>query len=82
MAGTNVARVMKLTVTLEMGGRSVVEQVVIPGTTRRDWRAAISDVACRMELSTYGQPGQVFEMAQDDQPRSFANQAFGVQTDG
>lgn len=69
---------MKATVTLEMGGRTVVEQVVIPGVARKDWRAAISDIACRVELSTYGSPGPVPDMTAEDLPRSYANPTYGV----
>lgn len=63
---------IKMTVAVEMGGRTVVEQVQIPGHSRKDFRAVISDIACRLELSTYGQPGPVPEMSADDMPRSFA----------
>jgi len=76
-----VTFVMKLTVTVEMGGRTACEVVMIPGNARKDWRAAISDVACRIELGTYGPPGPVPDMTAEDQPRSYANHAFGVQPD-
>lgn len=80
MEASNVTRVMKVTVTVDMGNRTVVEQQLL-GDTRKDWRAAISDIACRIELSTYGAPGPVPEMTAEDRPRSYANPTFGAQPD-
>lgn len=72
---------MKVTVTIEMGGRTVCEQQLVPGTARKDWRATISDMACRLELGTYGAPGSVPDMTAEDQPRSYANPTYGVPDD-
>jgi hypothetical protein len=63
---------MKLSVALEMGGRTVCEQLVVPGDTRADFRGAINNIAARLELSTYGPPGPVQEMTAEDKPAGHA----------
>ena len=62
---------MKLTVALEMGNRTVCEQIML-GETRQEFRDAISGLACRLELSTYGPPGPVDEMSAEDKPAGHA----------
>ena len=64
---------MKVTVAVEIGGRTVVESVTIPEHQRMHFRGIMSDIACRLELSTYGPPNAVPEMAAEDMPRSYAN---------
>ena len=73
---------MKVTVLLEMGGRTVSEQHLIAGNSRKDWRAAISDIACRIELGTYGPPGPVEAMTQEDGPANYSNPDFNAKPDG
>jgi hypothetical protein len=72
---------MKVVVLLEIGGRTVSEQHIVAGNSRKDWRATISDIACRIELGTYGPPGSVAEMANEDPPASYANPDFNAKTD-
>jgi hypothetical protein len=62
---------MKVMVAVEIGNRTVTEQHLVPGNTRKDWRAAISDIACRIELGTYGPPGPVDDMTAEDPPVAF-----------
>ena len=62
---------MRVTVMLEMGTRTATEQHTLSSTARKDWRQAIGDIACRMELATYGPPGMVEEMTAEDQPVLF-----------
>jgi hypothetical protein len=62
---------MKLTVTLELPGRTQCEQVVV-GDTRQSFRDAMSTAAVRMELATFGPPGPVEEMTREDPPVHFA----------
>jgi hypothetical protein len=61
---------MKVTVALEVGDRVVVEQAVLPDT-RQGWRSAISNIACQVELSTFGPPGPVEAMTLEDGPVRF-----------
>jgi hypothetical protein len=65
---------MKMTVVLENGNRTVVEQLML-GETRKDFRAAISDMACRIELATFGPPGPVEAMTLEDIQVGFGNNA-------
>lgn len=45
---------MKLTVALEIGKRTVVEQIETDEDFRGDFRRAITEAASRIELATYG----------------------------
>ena len=68
---------------LEIGGRTVSEAHIVAGNTRKDWRGTISDIACRIELSTFGPPGQVEEMTAEDPPANYANPNYNDKsTDG
>jgi len=73
---------MKVAVCLEIGGRTVTEVHTIPGTARKDWRATISDIACRIELGTFGPPGPVEEMTAEDNPANYANPSWNTKPDG
>jgi hypothetical protein len=45
---------MKVTVLVELGERTVVEQITTKEDFRGDYRRAISECASRVELSTFG----------------------------
>lgn len=45
---------MKLTVIVEIGSRTVVEQLTTQEDFRGDFRNAITECASRVELSTFG----------------------------
>lgn len=45
---------MRITVVVEIGGRTVMEQLTTSEDFRGDYRAAISEAVTRIELSTYG----------------------------
>jgi hypothetical protein len=45
---------MKITVVVELGTRTVVEQILTPEDFRGDYRAAITEAVTRIELSTFG----------------------------
>ena len=49
---------MKITVVMEMGGRTVVEQITTQEDFRGDYRAAVGECATRIELGTYGPQNQ------------------------
>jgi len=59
---------MRILVAAQIGGRNVTETVEVPNETRQAFRMAIGDIACRLELSTYGPPSPVEEMTMEDQP--------------
>ena len=56
---------MKITVVVEMGDRTVVEQVTTQEDYRGDYRAAVRECVTRIELGTYGpqqsQEGMAFD---------------------
>jgi hypothetical protein len=45
---------MIVTVTMQIGTRTVAEQVTTPEDFRGDYRTAITECASRIELATYG----------------------------
>lgn len=49
---------MKVAVIVEIGGRTVMEQLTTAEDFRGDYRAAVGECASRIELATYG-PGRV-----------------------
>jgi hypothetical protein len=59
---------MKVVIAVEVDGRTITEQRMVNIENRGAFRTIIGDMACRMELSTYGPPGVVAEMAGEDQP--------------
>lgn len=61
---------MKIMVHLEVGNRTVTEQVCTDSMTRQEWRNNIAEIASRIELSTYGPPAVVDEFSTNDQPHS------------
>jgi hypothetical protein len=61
---------MKVTVAMEVGNRVVAEQLVFENT-RQAFRDAIGEMACRMELATFGPPGPVQDMTAEDRPIGF-----------
>ena len=63
---------MRITTTVEVGNRVVVERVTAPDT-RKGWRDAANEMICRLELSTFGPPGPVDAMTNEDRPISFTS---------
>jgi hypothetical protein len=57
-------------VALELPNRVAVEQMMFDDT-RQGFRNAMTEVACRMELATFGPPNPVAEMAAEDRPVGF-----------
>jgi hypothetical protein len=45
---------VKVTVAVEIGDRTVAEQIVTQEDFRGDYRAAVGECATRIELATYG----------------------------
>ena len=45
---------MKVTVLVEIGERTVVEQLITSENLRGDYRQAVAECASRVELSTFG----------------------------
>jgi hypothetical protein len=62
---------MQVTVALQIGGRTVVEQAQVV-ETRGGWRLAMTDIACRIEMATFGPPCPVEEMAMEERPVNFS----------
>jgi hypothetical protein len=59
---------VQITVAVQFGNRTAVEQLMVPGESRQDWRNAINSLAARIELSTFGPAGPVEAMAAEDKP--------------
>jgi hypothetical protein len=62
---------MKATVALEIGNRQVVEQLAVDADNRQTFRNMMSEMACRIELATFGPQGPVAEMTAEDKPVFF-----------
>jgi hypothetical protein len=64
---------VKLTIALEIGNRTVAEQVVTSEDFRGDFRTALSACGGRIELSTYGPPkdpqAQAFDTMLEPKPQ-------------
>lgn len=60
---------MKVTVALEVENRVVVEQATVMDA-RQAWRDVMSDIACRIELGTFGPPMDE-ELSKTDAPYHF-----------
>lgn len=62
---------MKVSVALEVGNDRVAVEQKMFADTRSGFRDAMSEIACRMELATFGPPNPVEEMAAEDRPITF-----------